>query len=97
MTSSRTQAILWVVAVAAVMTAVSVGMVGGPIMTGFLEEAMGELRMPLIIASMAGLILVPVGALISLSPPQADEPGPGPGNSDIGDSAAPAGADAASK
>jgi MFS family permease len=85
------------IAVAAVMTAVSVGMVGGPIMTGFLEEAMGELRMPLIIASMAGLILVPVGALISLSPPQADEPGPGPGNSDIGDSAAPAGADAASK
>jgi MFS family permease len=85
------------IAVAAVMTAVSVGMVGGPIMTGFLEEAMGELRMPLIIASMAGLILVPVGALIVLVTPQADEPGSGPQGPVPGDSPAPFGADAASK
>ena len=85
------------IAVAAVMTAVSIGMVAGPLMTGFLEEAMGELRWPLIIASMAGLILVPVGALIALAPPQADEPEPGSSTLVTGDSHAPAGADAATK
>ena len=57
------------VAVAAVMTAVSLGTVIGPLLTGFLQEAMGELRWPLIIAAGAGLLLLPVGALISLEPP----------------------------
>ena len=66
------------VAVAAVMTAASIGMVGGPMMTGYLQEPIGELRLPLIIASMAGLILVPVGALIALAPPRTKGPDTGP-------------------
>jgi len=84
------------IAVAAVMTAVSVGMVVGPMMTGFLQEAMGDLRLPLIIASMAGLILVPVGALISLVQPQADTPEAGRSDPSTGDPPAPVGAEAAS-
>jgi MFS family permease len=76
-------------AVAAVMTAVSVGMVGGPVMTGFLQEATGELRLPLIIASLSGLILVPVGALIALAPPGSPDP--------KSQSGSPTGAEAASQ
>ena len=54
------------VAVATVMTAVSLGTLLGPMLTGFLQEALGELRLPLLIASAAGLVLVPVGSLITL-------------------------------
>ena len=83
------------------MTAVSFGMVGGPVMTGFLQEATGELRLPLIIASLSGLILVPVGALIALAPPQSPgpepQPGPDPASELLGDKPATAGAEAASK
>ena len=62
------------VAVAAIMTAVSLGTVVGPMLVGFLQEALGELRAPLMIASAAGLVLLPVGALISLGPPAPPEP-----------------------
>ena len=54
------------VAVATVMTAVSLGTLLGPMLTGFLQEAIGDLRLPLIIASGAGLVLLPVGALITI-------------------------------
>ncbi len=64
------------VAVAAIMTAVSLGTVCGPMLVGYLQEAMGELRAPLMVASAAGLVLVPVGALINLgSPAPAEGPG----------------------
>ena len=56
------------VAVAAIMTAISIGTLLGPMLTGLLQEALGELRLPLIIASAAALILVPVGIMISLVP-----------------------------
>ena len=56
------------------MTAVSLGTVVGPMLVGFLQEALGELRAPLMIASAAGLVLLPVGALISLGPPAPPEP-----------------------
>ncbi len=54
------------VAVATVMTAVSLGTLLGPMLTGFLQEAFGELRLPLIIASASGLLLLPVGAFITI-------------------------------
>ncbi len=54
------------VAVATVMTAVSLGTLLGPLLTGFLQEALGELRLPLLIASAAGLLLLPVGAFITV-------------------------------
>jgi hypothetical protein len=80
-------------------------MVVGPVMTGFLYEATGDLRLPLIIASLSGLILVPVGALIALAPPQSPEPesdpvsgtGLDPIEALVGDKPATAGAEAASK
>ena len=54
------------VAVATVMAAVSLGTLLGPMLTGFLQEALGDLRLPLIIASGAGLVLLPVGSLITI-------------------------------
>ena len=57
------------VAVAVIMTAISLGMMIGPMMVGYLQEAMGELRTPLFIACAAAFVLVPVGALISFGSP----------------------------
>ena len=56
------------IAIATIMTAIAFGTVLGPMLTGFLQELLGELRLPLIILSMAGLVLIPVGMLISLKP-----------------------------
>ena len=75
------------IAVAAVMTAVSFGTLLGPMLTGFLQEALGELRLPLMIASAAGLVLLPVGALISLGTPGESAAGQ---RSEVQDSTAPA-------
>ena len=76
------------VAVATVMTAVSLGTLLGPMLTGFLQEALGELRLPLIIASAAGLLLLPVGAFITVG--HAGD-GAAEQRSEAGDSMAPSG------
>ncbi len=74
------------VAVATVMTAVSLGTLLGPMLTGFLQEALGDLRLPLLIASAAGLTLLPVGALISIGGPRENAAA---GQDEVQDSMAP--------
>ena len=52
------------VALAFTMTMVSAGTVLGPLLTGFLQEGLGDLRISLMITSFAGLALSAAGILL---------------------------------
>lgn len=55
------------VAIAFIMTMVSAGTVTGPLIAGFVEEAMGDLEMGLLIASFPALLLAGAGVFLRLN------------------------------
>ena len=55
------------VAVAAVMASFGLGLFIGPIITGFLEESLGDLGLAMIIAAQFGVLLLPAGFLIKFT------------------------------
>ena len=55
------------VAVAAVMASFGLGLFIGPIITGFLEETLGDLGLAMVIAAQFGVLLLPAGFLIKFT------------------------------
>ena len=55
------------VAVAAVMASFGLGLFIGPIITGFLEQTLGDLGLAMVIAAQFGVLLLPAGFLIKFT------------------------------
>lgn len=60
------------VAVAAVMASFGLGMFLGPLITGFLQETIGELRLAMIIVTSFGILLLPAAVLMKFTNDPAD-------------------------